>query len=659
VRFNNFAGRLAGQGIGYAPGDDFRLNLLNAGLFIGDINGKSVNTGLVELSLGRNGANLGLGTGGMDASWDAVTGAFRGLEAWKVNARLWGSEEMESKAYKEALRTLYSGNGTNRAEFEAVLAGRTNIEENRGVWETESIYNEHTGIKTILLGSGAFEEGGRYGLGVVLSHESYRDGRDNGVERQQQETDRAVMGHIGTALGLMGTYGEGALSSALGEEAKQFLSAVQAYQSNSGDYKAIAALSGILGSYDSSADYWLLKKDGTLVDDGSADLHWEAVVKDTSANGNPIYKTIMSFPGMSKEESLIALLGGSTNARSMLAANNISVTDGMSATELGAAIASAMNTGAGGSLTIAYSQFKDNLNKDWHGIYQSYTANEAFYKAYTNRGLYRGDEAILQAKNMGEAISSDLEYYAVMHPYLLTEIGKIGGTGVTDPLAYLAANTSKFTYEGWGSVTLHNQIHTGLKQAFDETLANGGTLPPATNDGLWLRFQDASYNGDLYLSMHTVGMAIDFDSAHNDFYTFNNYELTNRTYNNYIARTIGMPLTGVQGWVDNQSLAAASRAYSGYVDSEVDRLSAALSQLEKQGSGYDMDRLLTRQYLLSSQLNELKEIKKELTEIEQRYRVQQLSFTLTQTFTDTMRKYFTWGGDWPKSKDYMHFEVKR
>jgi hypothetical protein len=396
-----------------------------------------------------------------------------------------------------------------------------------------------------------------------------------------------------------------------------------------------------------------------LVDDGSADLHWEAVEKDKNADGDPIYKTIMSFPGMSKEESLVAMLGGNANARAILEAHNIGVSDEMSAAELGAAIASTINTGIGGSLDIAYTQFKDNLNKDWYGIYQSYTANEAFYKAYTNRGVYRGDQAILREKNIGETITSDLEYYAVMHPYLVAEIEKIGGTGVTDPLAYLAANTSKFVYDGWGSVTLHNQIHDGLKQAFDETIANGGALPPATKDGLWLRFQDASYNGNLYLSMHTLGMAIDFDSANNGFYTFNNYELTNRAYNDYIAKNLGQSLATVQGWVDNQNLAAASRAYKEYVDSEVDRLSDALSQLAGQGSGYDFDRLLTRQYNLSSQLDELKAIQEDLLQIDQRYRVQQLRFNFNQTFTDTMRKYFSWGGDWPKSKDYMHFEVKR
>jgi hypothetical protein len=58
-------------------------------------------------------------------------------------------------------------------------------------------------------------------------------------------------------------------------------------------------------------------------------------------------------------------------------------------------------------------------------------------------------------------------------------------------------------------------------------------------------------------------------------------------------------------------------------------------------------------------LNELKAIQKDLVTIDQRYRVQQLSFNFNQTFTDAMRNYFSWGGDWRYSKDYMHFEVKR
>jgi hypothetical protein len=539
-----------------------------------------------------------------------------------------------------ALRAQYGyGDAVQKDQLWSILAGETSLAAIYGA-EYDARTISGSGSRLVLLGN--YREGmsieEQLRLGVTLGHEAYRDGYD---WLNTAETQDAVWGHSEMAVRMILGGEQVAYDTNLAQDLTAYFNA-KGNQALFNEY--------VNASYDSSADYWLLKKDGTLVDDGSADLHWEAVEKGKAANGNPIYKTIMSFPGMSKEESLVAMLGGNANARAVLEANNITITDNLSAAELGALIASTMNTGAGGSLTIAYSQFKDNLNKDWQGIYQSYTANEAFYKAYTNRGVYRGDQGILQAKNMGEAITSDLEYYAVLHPYLLAEIGKIGGTGVTDPLAYLAANTSKFAYEGWGSVTVHNQMHDRLRQAFDETIANGGSLPPRTNDGLWLRFQDASYNGNLYLSMHTVGMAIDFDSANNDFYPFNNYELTDRTYNGYIERTVGAPLTQVQGWTDNQTLAAASRGYREYVNSEIDRLSAALSQQ----SGHALS---SRLDALEVQLNALKQVQADLNKNAEL--IQQLSFTLNQTFTDTMRKYFSWGGDWPRSKDYMHFEVRR
>jgi hypothetical protein len=56
-KLNSLAGSLAGQGINYAMGNDFTLNALNLGLFT---NGK-INSGLLELHLGRGGATMNIG----------------------------------------------------------------------------------------------------------------------------------------------------------------------------------------------------------------------------------------------------------------------------------------------------------------------------------------------------------------------------------------------------------------------------------------------------------------------------------------------------------------------------------------------------------------------------------------------------------------------
>jgi hypothetical protein len=507
---NNLVGGAIGQSAGYALGQDYTFNLLNASLFnITGKNGAAVESGLLELHAGKNGITMNIGTEGLDLSYGSLAAALRGAEAWKVNAALLLSGESEAARYASALRTLYSGDAVNRAEYEAILAGRTNIVEDRNLRLTESVYDSYSGTKTIRLGSSALEDGSRFGLNVIVAHEAYRDGIIGSDDVQQFETYTAVTGHIGAALGLMQTYGSGAIGETMASEAKDFYNAVLALYAGENNTGALTQLNAVLGAYDSSADYWLLKKDGTIIDDGSADLHWEAVNKSTA--DDPIYKTIMSFPGLTKEESLVAILGGTDAAAAVLAANGIQAAKDASAADMGALLAGLKNDN--GTLKIEYAQIK-GLERNWLGIYQSYTANENFYKQYTIRGVYRGNPELLKRENKGEAVTSDIEYYAIMYQPLLEEIRALGNTTISDPLAYLVANTALFSFSGWGSVTVHNDLHEGLQKAFAETKAGGAAIP-ATSGGLLLRFQDTPYNGKLVLSRHAVGMAVDFAAATN------------------------------------------------------------------------------------------------------------------------------------------------
>jgi hypothetical protein len=81
------------------------------------------------------------------------------------------------------------------------------------------------------------------------------------------------------ALGLMQTYGEGSITSAMAGEAKGFVKKYEVLinENNSLEDRldAVAGLGAILTSYDSSADYWRMKYDGTLVYDGSGWLRDE------------------------------------------------------------------------------------------------------------------------------------------------------------------------------------------------------------------------------------------------------------------------------------------------------------------------------------------------------------------------------------------------
>ncbi|MDR2211183.1 MAG: hypothetical protein LBO65_06965 [Spirochaetaceae bacterium] len=293
TKLSSLTGGLAGQGLNYALGGDFTLNAFDLGL----IHKSAAGTGLVELRFGEDGFNAGFGLGGVDISLGTMAGAIRGLEAWKVNFDIWNSDSEDAKKYASQLRTLYSGSAATKDAYNSILAGTTRIMEDRNESFTESVYNPITGVKTILLGENALNDDSRFGLNVVFSHEAYRNGIYDGAERQQMEGDMAVMGHIGTALGLMQSYGGGVIGKEMAGEALDFVenyyTLVSADTGNQEKLDALTKLVGIFDSYDSSADYWKIK----MYFDGSHEI-----VMDFDAQGNPIKRLSIDYYNASKKE---------------------------------------------------------------------------------------------------------------------------------------------------------------------------------------------------------------------------------------------------------------------------------------------------------------------------------------------------------------------
>ncbi len=213
-KLSGFVGGLASQGVQYAMGGDFTMNILNTSMF-----GAKNGTGLFELRFGRDGFRAGIGMGGMDASFGTIASAIKGLEAWKVNAEIWGSDEAEASRYTSSLRTLYSSDEVTRAEYEAILAGKTNVVERGSVDYTESVMM-NDGTKNIYLGSDALNDGNRFGLNVVFAHEAYRDGIV--TDDNYLETREAVEGHIATAEKLIQIYGPDVLGEGYALEVALF-----------------------------------------------------------------------------------------------------------------------------------------------------------------------------------------------------------------------------------------------------------------------------------------------------------------------------------------------------------------------------------------------------------------------------------------------------
>ncbi|HUW69884.1 MAG TPA: hypothetical protein VMX33_06590 [bacterium] len=298
LALSGLGGGLAAQGVQYALTGSAAFNVANFNMFgIAGADGAPISMGLLAMRLGRGGLNLGLGSDGSDISLGTVSQAAMGLESWAVNARLAISGQEESTKYASALRTLYSAGDASGAErnlYDRILAGDARIcEDYTGDYGAQTTFDETTGISTISLGRGSLTDTSRFGMGILLAHESYRDGINNGYVGQNEETARAVFGHIGVAASLGASYGSGALSTTQRQE----VGAMRAAYDGEGE-----ALASAFGVYDASGDFWRLQQDGSIAYDGFATLRDE--------DGNIIRSAAsMGVKESQIEGSLLEILG--------------------------------------------------------------------------------------------------------------------------------------------------------------------------------------------------------------------------------------------------------------------------------------------------------------------------------------------------------------
>ncbi|MCL2411301.1 MAG: hypothetical protein FWC97_06625 [Treponema sp.] len=177
---NGLIGSLAGQGVNYALGNDFKLNVLNLNLIIG---GK-LNNGLLELNFGRNGTTMNIGTGGANVSIDNLVSSFRGAAVWNVNSqinRYIKRESQEGGNQFEAaitLRTQYGYGDTKQKNLlRDIIRGNVLL-----ITDHEAYYDARTeiidGQRVIYFGN--YQQGmsmeDQFRLAVILGHEAYRDG---------------------------------------------------------------------------------------------------------------------------------------------------------------------------------------------------------------------------------------------------------------------------------------------------------------------------------------------------------------------------------------------------------------------------------------------------------------------------------------------------
>jgi hypothetical protein len=175
-KFNELIGSLAGQGVNYALGNDFTLNVLNLSL----LSEGKYNSGLLELHLGRNGTSMNLGTGGANVSFDNLYASMRGLQVLDINTRINKYVKNENNNFDSAiaLRAQYGyGDAVQKDQLRDILSGDVKLNTNaEGEYSAQTVTED--GKRVINLAN--YEKGmsreEQYRLAVILGHEAYRDG---------------------------------------------------------------------------------------------------------------------------------------------------------------------------------------------------------------------------------------------------------------------------------------------------------------------------------------------------------------------------------------------------------------------------------------------------------------------------------------------------
>ncbi|OQY30940.1 MAG: hypothetical protein B6241_15040 [Spirochaetaceae bacterium 4572_59] len=257
------AGGLSSSGIEYALEGETKLNLLNFGMFGLEGRNGPISSGLLELNLGGDSSLMNIGTGGTDVSLGTFASAVDGLDVFKQNRRI-KEADLDSRL-TAAMRTLYSnGKEETSKQYNDILNKDSLISiENEGFHEGETTVN-HNGNKMIHLN---LEGKSLLDISVLLNHEAFRNGWDDGEYDQILETSAAVGQHMDVSRILQDSYGSQYLSNGNNLEANYY----RAYCN--GDVSERSLEDYIRKTYDSSGDFWKLTSDGRLLNDNDADLY--------------------------------------------------------------------------------------------------------------------------------------------------------------------------------------------------------------------------------------------------------------------------------------------------------------------------------------------------------------------------------------------------
>jgi hypothetical protein len=224
---------------------------------LGALGGRFAGTGLVELTLGLDGASLALGMGGIDAGGTLYRGLKHGLDYAALRYGSYGDSEHRDLLIAHYLYGDWAAENTSRrieAERDRLRVDGDGNLLDRGAYGHTTRLAGGTGRLITIADTGSVNANA-----IVLQHESHRNGyvtAGNGAE-----TIAAVLAHTTMADrmlqdGQVLRAGSTELASLLARDLLQY------YSPGAGmaDFSQYA-----LTNYESDGDYWLIKMNGDIV----------------------------------------------------------------------------------------------------------------------------------------------------------------------------------------------------------------------------------------------------------------------------------------------------------------------------------------------------------------------------------------------------------
>ncbi|MBQ5998598.1 MAG: hypothetical protein IJL70_03915 [Treponema sp.] len=299
-QINSIAGTVGGlttNALEFAIMGETSFNLANLsmlGLEYGSMwGGSATNTlsgGFLSMTVGQNGTHFAISSAGTDISLGTLYSNAMGIGHIVENSKIESYTQTNGQEnLATSLRIQYGyGDSESKTLLDEILSGKTSLavsseKKDGAIAQTTTDAN---GNKTVTLygitADMSIED--MFKAGLVLQHEAHRDGVNGGTEGQLKETAEAVLAHSDMAAKILDDkmYTVALINMiAQDPKLKSDMEALAVYKNSGSDTSAFAEfLTYVDENYDSSADYWKVKLDGTIEKTEDKAFYREYIDKD-------------------------------------------------------------------------------------------------------------------------------------------------------------------------------------------------------------------------------------------------------------------------------------------------------------------------------------------------------------------------------------------